>query len=74
MVNEGLIFLKARPTLVKSSLYPVLVCEKDKVATQKVTSLVLHSKVAMKRLGRGKTSLQHNIPDLFPGILTDPDR
>ena len=28
----------------------------------------LNTKVAMKGIGRGKKSLQHNIVDLFPGI------
>ena len=47
-------------------------CMVPKVASWK--SLVLHSKVAMKRLGRGKKHLQHNIVDLFPGTPTDPGR
>ena len=29
---------------------------------------MLHTKVAMKGIGRGKKSLQHSIVDLFPGI------
>ena len=73
MVNEGIMFLKARRTLVNSQLFPLLVCEQDKVASQK--GLVVHSKVASCQvLGLEKKGLQHNIVDLFPGIPTDPDR
>ena len=41
---------KTRGPLVKSWLFPLLVCQQDKLARQK--SSVLHSKVAMKGLGR----------------------
>ena len=34
----------------------------------------LHSKVAMKGLGRGMKRLQHNIVDLFPGTPSNLDR
>ena len=33
MVNEGLMFLKARRSLVKSWLRSLLVCEQDKAAS-----------------------------------------
>ena len=74
MLNEGLMtyVLKARRTLVKSWLCPILVCEQDKVDSWK--GLVLHSKVAMKGLVIGKKRLQHNIVDLslaFQLIQTD---
>ena len=74
MLNEGLMpyVLKARRTLVKSWLCPLLVCEQDKVDSWK--GLVLHSKVAMKGLVIGKKRLQHNIVDLslaFQLIQTD---
>ena len=36
--------------------------------------LVLHSKVAVKGLGREKKRLQQNIVDLFPDIRTIPGR
>ena len=63
---------KARRTLFKLWLCPLLVYQQDKVATSKGS--VLHAKVAMKGLGRGKKRLQHNIVDLFPDIPTVPDR
>ena len=72
MANEGLMFMNAGRTLVKSWLSVLLVCEHDKVACQK--GFVLHSKVAMKRLGLEKKRLQYNIVDLFAGIPTDSDR
>ena len=55
-------------TLVKSWFCPPLVCEQDKAAGQKGS--VLHTKVAMKGLGRGKKRLQQNIVDLSLGIPT----
>ena len=58
---------QARRTLVNWWLCLLLVCEQDKVAR-------LGAKVAMKGLGRGKKRLQHNIVDLFPDILTVPER
>ena len=73
MVNEGIMFLKARHTLVNSQLFPLLVREQDRVASQK--GLVVHSKVASSEvLGLEKKRLQHNIVDVFPGIPTDPDK
>ena len=47
-------------------------CEQDKLASSK--GLLLHSKVAMRRLDIGKEHIQHNIVDRLPGISTDPDR
>ena len=58
---------QARRTLINWWLCLLLVCEQDKVAR-------LGAKVAMKGLGRGKKRLQHNIVDLFPDILTVPER
>ena len=54
----------------KSWLCPRLACEQNKAASQKGS--VLHTKVAIEGLGRGKKRLQHNIVDLCPGIPT-PD-
>ena len=54
-------------SLVNSWLFLLLVCEQDKVAR-------VGAKITMKKLGRGKKRLQHNIVDLFPDIPTIADR
>ena len=66
MVND---LLKARRTLPKTWLCPLVVCEQDKVASW-CLGLVFHSEVAMKGLGGEKKRIEHNILDLFPDIPT----
>ena len=63
---------QVRRTLVNSWFFPLLMCEQDKVTSY--TGSVLHSKVAMKGLGRRKKRHQYNIVDLFPDIPTVPDK
>ena len=58
---------KVKCSLVNSWLCLLLVCEQDKVAR-------VGAKITMKKLGRGKKRLQHNIVDLFPDIPTIADR